>query len=232
MELRDQILERLRGDKNAEVEDLISEVKSLELKCSIYSTILKEVYWLDRSATRVVHFGARGIQLALEEAKNLSSKDPDLALSLKGWAKVMAYDVGANTWPGWGDQEVRISEDEMKFGLEMAKLNLGLTTELKRSNDRLSLAHWLLGAHLLAQSKNELACGAFEVAKEISLSTGEKIYVLLYDGYIALTDLLEGKPSALTRFQRCLRALEDLKSSEASSYISQLQTALSAFAKI
>jgi hypothetical protein len=44
-------------------------------------------------------------------------------------AKTIAFNVGANTWPGWGDEGVEISCDQRKAGLAAAMLSHRLVND-------------------------------------------------------------------------------------------------------
>jgi len=60
--------------------------------------------------------GWRGIELALDHAARAASDDAKTAAMLVEIAKMMAFNVGANTWPGWGDDGIDISPVQRERG--------------------------------------------------------------------------------------------------------------------
>ena len=129
---------------------------------------VKKLYWADKGAKNLVLIGNAGINHLLNKANEVNNSDPTHATELKAWAKTIAYDVGANTWPGWNDEGVTISDTEMYAGLNAAKLNLKLGLELDKPKDKISIAHWLLGAHYLAAKNYDAAANSFTTSLEIS----------------------------------------------------------------
>ena len=87
-----------------------------------------------------------GIHRALFEADRVPTADPDAAEALRGQAKTIAYDLGANLWPGWQDEGIVLTPADLTTGLEAARLNLRLAEQLGRPALPRCNAHWLLGA--------------------------------------------------------------------------------------
>ena len=61
---------------------------------------------------------------------SVNAHDPETAAGLKKIARMIAFNVGANSWPGWGDDGVEISPDQRQAGSEAATLSLRLVNEL------------------------------------------------------------------------------------------------------
>jgi hypothetical protein len=79
--------------------------------------------FIDRGAPDVQHMievGRRGIKYALDHADCVESDDPATAAKLMEIAKTISFNVGANSWPGWGDDGVEISSEQRKAGIEAA----------------------------------------------------------------------------------------------------------------
>lgn len=160
METKQAVIELIKVRQRIEAIELIEAQDSAEKVAQTYSSLVRDIYWSDKNGTNLVFFGKAGVIYCLEKSET--------SPSMKTWARTLAEDVAANTWPGWKDPGVVISEEDREEGLGMAKLNLTLTLELQDSMDKVAAAHWLIGAHLLAKGERELAVGAFKVAKEIS----------------------------------------------------------------
>ena len=84
---------------------------------------------------------------------------------LRSSAKALAYDIGSFTWPGWEEPRISPTADELAAGRDCARLNLRLAIELQKPPERVSMAHWLLGAHALAARDFDLAEKEFQLAQ-------------------------------------------------------------------
>ena len=124
------------------------------------------------------------IREALERADALEESNPESAHALLNFAKAMAYNVAADTWPGWGDA-TEIKPELMAVGFEAAMLNLEISERLGLANPKLGVAHWVIGAHYLARGDFDDARREFE--KSLVLSDDR----LLIEGYLALTEYLQ-----------------------------------------
>ena len=216
MEMKDQVFELIKALKHDQAIELIESLESPEEVAELYSNVMKETYWIDKNGSSVVFFGKAGVVYSLKK-------------NMKAWAKTLAYDVAANTWPGWGDEGVIISPEEMEEGLNMAKLNLILTLELNKPKDKVALAHWLIGAHLMAKVEFGLAIGAFEISQEISFEITDNQTVFVNDGYIGICKILRDDEDGSFQFQNAIKSLEDLGTEDSKFYVNQLKTARAIF---
>ena len=57
-----------------------------------------------------------GIHFCLDRARPLEAADPPAAEKLRGLAKAIAYNLGANCWPGWMDDGIVITTTERAIG--------------------------------------------------------------------------------------------------------------------
>lgn len=116
----------------------------------IYNQAVRQLYWLEKGARGLARVGNAGISFCLTQAEKLENIDPKAANEFKTQAKIIAYNLAANSWPGWGDEGVVIAKSDTEAGFEAALLNLKLALELKKPADKIAVAYWLLSAMQLA----------------------------------------------------------------------------------
>jgi hypothetical protein len=73
---------------------------------SAYNGFAQALYRRNKDVQRMIDVGRRGISYALDHAARLATDGPATAAGLRESAKTIAFNVGANTWPGWGDEGV------------------------------------------------------------------------------------------------------------------------------
>ena len=120
---------------------------------------------------------------------------------------------------------ITVTEEDAKQGLEAARLNLLLAQELKRDDHALSQAHWLLGAHLLAQKSDTEAAQAFQESAKHAASAGKRGDELLAQGYIHVATLLQSPTDSNAASE--LKHIEEelLKLEGGKEFVAQLDTA-------
>lgn len=96
---------------------------------------------------------ASPIQTALHCAGSDSSK----SVEFNEVAIRTCYNLAANTWVGWGEDEVKIGDQEANIGLQAAELNVCLAQELDLPANRRKNGCWILGAHMLAAGNHDEA---------------------------------------------------------------------------
>ncbi len=174
-----------------------------------------------------------GIQFNLARAGTLDATDEKAAAEHRGHAKAIAYNLGANCWPGWLEQGISITATERAIGLDAARLNLRLAVELRRPAEPRGHAHWLLGAQLLAAGQFDAAAGEFAASArqfaEAEKPT-ERQMALAYEG---LTRRLQqpGDAARQKAWRQSLAALEALDNDDARFFAEQIRTAEKVFAK-
>jgi hypothetical protein len=204
-------------DSYAATEWIQSQGSPLEV-AKLYNELVKKFYFEDKGAKTLAIIGPAGVQYAL--LKSLETTDQQIAIELKGMAKTIAYKVASNSWPGWGDEGVKITPYEMAIGLNAAKANLRLGAELDRPKDKMSGAHWLLGAQLLANGQPKAAIESFKTAAVLSEEIGDKSTAEMNRGYIAIS---EGSKEKLEASIQSLQAMTG--DENAKFYADQLRTA-------
>ncbi len=184
-----------------------------------------------RDVPGMIALSRSGIDFGLDEARRSAGTDPELAAKLKGTAKAMSFNLGSNTWPGWNDPGIVLSDSDLRVGLDAARLNLRLAVELQRGAEPLANAHWLLGAHELARGRYAAADAQFHTAAGHAAAAGKRDMELMLQGYQALTELLR-EPSAATARQAFEARIDDLQKTgndDGKFYAGQLATARDVF---
>lgn len=197
--------------------------------CDIYSQAVKDLYWLDKGAKSLVVVGGRGISFCLEQSAKSSS---ELAMAFKAQAKTIAYNVAANSWPGWGDAGVVITPSETAKGLEAARLNLSLAIELNKPADKIAGAFWLLSAMHLALEQHAEALIAIDQSNAYATEAGDQTliaYGKAFKGLILIASGSADEGSLL--FNSGILTLKSIGTEDAHFYASQLEVALKIFVK-
>lgn len=198
-----------------------------------YSQIVRNLYFQKKDVPRMVLFARAGLRFCLHRARVLQSTDPKSARIFKGTAKTIAYNLAANTWPGWRDKGIKINPTDLAIGIDAAKTNLRLGRQLKRDDAVLGNAHWLVGAHELAAGSHAASRRSFTSAVERFRRAKKPAFVTMAQGYLALSDLA-AKPNdtaAGERFDGAVAELNKLKSKDAGAFAAQLKSVRSLFVK-
>ncbi len=196
-----------------------------------YSQLLRMLYFKKKDVPLMVRFGRAGIDYALAQARIVETSDSNAARQLEGVAKTIAYNLGVNTWPGWNDEGIVIDKGSKRAGLDAARLNMRLAIELKRHDEVLANAHWLLGAQLLAADKPEAAAKSFKTAAETFRVANKSESALMADGYCGIARRLvePTQDSGIEEMRAAIDALVELGSEDAKFFADQLKTAAKVF---
>ena len=165
----------------------------------------RELYWTHHAVPEYV-------RLQQEQIRRIEAEpDPDL-LRLTG----ALYDLAAFTWPGWG---IEVPPDDAKVGAEAADRCLLLRTSVEGEfTVTEGMAHWVAGAHALADGRLHAA------RTELAQSGDDK----LSRGYLGVVDLVErGDRSQL---DGVLRELGEADDEDSRFYREQLEKAAEVFA--
>lgn len=189
-----------------------------------YKDFSQALYHQHKDVQHMIEAGRRGIELALDHAARAASDDTKTAAMLVEIAKMMAFNVGANTWPGWGDDGIDISPDQRETGIEAAMLSLRLVTELKLGPQKMGTAHWLVAAHHIAARSPEAAMAALDEAARAYAAAGDAPSEIMVRGYRALARKLcpETRAAALAELDQALRCLGQDTSKAATAYRQQI----------
>jgi tetratricopeptide (TPR) repeat protein len=214
--------------KNENINSAVSFIEAQgdeSLVPELYSKLVQNLYWKDLNAVNLLAIGNAGIKYCLKKAELTS--DSVKKDELKSWAKTLAFDMAANSWPYWGDPGVVISREEMAEGMKAAKLNLELAIELNKPKDKLALAYWLIGIHYLAISDKAESLSYLNRYKEISIEIHDQLSIVLAEGYIGIVDITIGnKIDGEARFQKAINDFAQINNDDARFYSQQLKTVL------
>jgi hypothetical protein len=194
---------------------------------SAYKDFSQALYHQNKDVQHMIEAGLRGIELALDHAARAASDDAKTAAMLVEIAKMMAFNVGANTWPGWNDDGIDISPDQRETGMEAAMLSLRLVTELRLGPQQTGNAHWLVAAHHIAARRPEAALAALDTAAQAYATAGDSPSEIVVRGYRALARKLspETRAAAQAEFDQALQCLGQDKSKAAAAYRHQIMVA-------
>jgi DNA polymerase/3'-5' exonuclease PolX len=192
-----------------------------------YKDFAQALYRQNKDVEHMVAAGRRGSEYALDHAARVQCDNPETAAKLKEIAKTISFNVGANTWPGWGDDGVKISSDQRDAGMEAAMLCLRLVDELNLGPRRMGSAYWLVGAHHIAARRPQAALDALDQASMAFASAGDCPSEMMAQGYGALARKLrpETRAAAQAELDRALQCLGQEGSEAAKFYQSQIAVA-------
>lgn len=196
-----------------------------------YDRLVRSLYD-KRQLPAMIATARAGILYCLTHSAENATRDTKLAADLKGAAKTIAYNLGANTWPGWNEAGITLTPTDVATGLDAARLNLRLGLELKRPSGPIAAAHWLLGAQLLAAGRHADAVREFQASAAIARASKDTANELLATGYTALAKML-GKlgPDGAQEFASARERLESEKIQDGKFFSDQLETARKVFAR-
>jgi hypothetical protein len=178
----------------------------------------------DKNVSGAVATRRAGIQFCLSYTAD-AAKLP----ALRQQAKALAFNLGADTWPGWGDEGIVITTADLDAGLDAAILNLRLARELEKGPLAESRGHWLVGAHRLARGEDEAALTEFTRARERARGVADSHDELLNAGYVALVGTLGGTAEAQTELTSVIERLRSAPGKDAPFFAEQLEKALGVF---
>lgn len=159
-----------------------------------------------------------------------ASPDPESASKYKGPARAIAYNAGANCWPGWGDA-VAIKPADIAEGLKLAERSYELAGELGLGNKALGASLWLVGALEMAAGRLSTAIAQFLRAEEAFEAAQLPVPAAMARGYVALAEqaLPESQLRGAESLAAILRSLRGMESREAQFFADQLLTAARVF---
>jgi hypothetical protein len=220
----DEIQELLRnGDSFAAVEYIQRNSMPLEIAAK-YKSISSDLYWKAHDLGAMITIGRAGILYCLSQAGSVNIS-AELVEKLRSVAKGLAYDIGSFTWPGWEEPGIDPTSEQLAVGLDCARLNLRLAIELNKPADRISMAHWLLGAHALVVHDFDFAEKEFQRARDVLPVVDTTAKAM--EGYLALSRIGKDKLDAASqaRFAEITAGLGGQKDDDGASYFTQLMAA-------
>lgn len=128
----------------------------------------------------------------LNLADTMLARSPNTERSLRRLARSTAFNLAADTWPGWGTEGLVVSPEAQAIGAAAARLCLELNTDLGEPDFRLARSHWIVGAHDMARGDYAAAREHFERSMALGVESPEEQGLM--EGYVLLAQWLE-KPT-------------------------------------
>ena len=134
--------------------------------------------------------------------------------------------------------EVNASGEESKYGfplsdragLDAARLNVRLATELSEGPAKLANAQWVLGAQLLAAGEYAGAVEAFRQCEAKGAEAQDRSLELLGSGYAGVAMTIAGQEEGQALLDAAIEGFQELGTEDSEFFVQQLRTALKVFA--
>lgn len=152
---------------------------------SRYISACTTLYTQKKDVQAMQAVGRAGAQYCLTKAI-AHEAESELASKLRQNAKVILFNVAANTWPGWDDEGIVITPADIMLGLDAALASLRLVKQLDLGHEQLGNAHWIVGALRLTTGDYNEAIDQFASAEREFSAAELTDWVLLIKGYTAL----------------------------------------------
>jgi hypothetical protein len=198
-----------------------------------YAGAARAIYRERKDVPKMLALGRQGYDYAIRKAAEIAASAPETSNKLKEMAKTMAFNLAANTWPGWDDPGVVILPEHIDEGLNFAEKSKQLVEELHLGPNRVGTSYWMIGAHHLARRRSDEAHSALQRAKQAYAEAGDNDSVAMIRGYCALADKIDPakRDEAEAELRRVYDDLNRSGSKGALFYKRQLETADKVFTK-
>ncbi len=165
------------------------------------------------------------LHYALNQIKQTDENEKTELNRLRKFARGVAFNIAAFTWPGWDDTGP-ISIENQKLGLSAARVALDFATQVE---DITFNALWINGAHELNAKNFEIAIEFFEKARDTADETSGK---KMASGWIALTELLADTiQKKRTQLDDAIAELRQADDKNGEFFAHQLETALDVYTR-
>jgi hypothetical protein len=155
-----------------------------------------------------------------------ASPDSESANRYKGRARAIAYNAGANCWPGWGDA-VETKADDVAEGLKLAQQCDELTRELGLGDKAVGASVWLIGALEMAAGRLPTAIARFQGAERAFEAAQLPVPAAMARGYVALAEKAQAEShlKGAESLAGTILSLRSMESPEGQFFADQLLTA-------
>jgi hypothetical protein len=171
--------------------------------------------------------GNAGVRLGLEHAERRIASGDARDRDVESATQILANNIAANCWPGWGDEGVVSTSDHVRDGLALAQTSLSLLQSSNPTHEQLANAHWLIGALQFSAAESEAALTSFDIAEKAHIDAENRAGALMSRGYRFI--VLKRSPStaeaAAAELDAVVTALLEDGSNPARFFASQLRTA-------
>ena len=166
-------------------------------------------------------------RIVIQSSLSNAGSDSNKSAEFKDIAIRTSYNLAANTWKGWGEDEVEIGDQEAKVGLEAAEFNVKLAEELNLPPNRRKNGCWILGAHMLSAGNYDQAKEMFATSKDFANEADLPVDALMAQGWVHLCEILSNGASR----DQLDAAIEKLMESgeDGQFYAEQYETAMRVF---
>lgn len=220
-----ELAQALAGEPVEQIVETLAAHDNLREAATAYGDLMRRAYWHDKQLARSLAIATAGIDYC--QARAVS--DVAFAAPLLGTAKMMAYNVAANTWVGW-DDPLDISAEQEQAGLDAALLNLQYAYELDKPPLPLSRGHWMLAAQQLAHGQFDAAAGNFAQGVEWGKLAGSATDMLLNAGFFQLVQIFRPKHATVARTGLASTKAELNTLEKGAGFVDQLDAAERVFA--
>ncbi|MCP4383957.1 MAG: hypothetical protein GY798_21540 [Hyphomicrobiales bacterium] len=191
-----------------------------------YIDFAQALYNERKDVTQMLAAARAGIRYCMDAADRVGTTDATGAQALKETAKVIAFNAAANSWPGWGDEGVRIDESHLSEAGELASICQGLVYDLDLGPDQTGNAHWLVGAIHMASGRYGEAIASFNRARDAFQTADNPASALMAAGYGALARKRADDPDwSPDEYEGILRQLRQDGTADGAAFAVQLVTA-------
>lgn len=165
------------------------------------------------------------LHYALNRIEQIDGSDAERLTRLRKFARGIAYNVAAFTWPGWDDMG-SISPDSQELGLSAARVTLELATQ---AQDVTFNALWINGAHELNAKNYDTAIQYFERTRDVA-DAGDGKYMAM--GWIELTKyLVEPTEERGKNLEASVATLREADQENGEFFAKQIETALDVYTR-
>ena len=220
----DHAIQLINEKETAAAIDFLNQQDDTAAVAQCYLDLAQTLYNKAKDVAASILMARAGMQYALASAA--AESDAEKAYALQSKAKGIAYNLAANTWPGWDDPGITIDPTTIAIGMDAARTNLRLGEELNKGPLPLSRAHWAIGAHHMAQGNMAAARDSFTTAVRYAQEADSRADVLLNQGYSIMTEIVEAPSAkeAQARFEAIKAEVAPLEHGE--FFVSQLNMGL------
>jgi hypothetical protein len=218
------------ADTYAAVERIQSEGE-LGAVVRAYAETTQDLYWKAKDVPGAVAVGRAAIWFCLTRAQD--SDDEERRRRLRVTAQRLSFDLASFAWPGWREEGVAIGPAELAAGLDFARLDLRLVTELEYPPEKHANAHWIVGAQLLAAGRHDDAIAAFEASRSNAQKAGDAEKEWMADGYVGIVQTLASPDDAggRERVAAAKAKLLEIGTDDAKFLATQLDEVLQVFSR-
>jgi len=201
----------------------ITEVAETPAALEVLAHLCQRAYRDLKSVSLMTALAWEALEFGLKRAA--ISPDPD-AIRYRGRVRAIAYNVGANCWPGWGDS-IEIKPADIAQGLKLAERSYELVEELGLGDKAIGTSLWLIGALQMAAGRVSTAIAQFQSAEAAFQAAQLPLPAAMARGYVALAEkaLPESHLRGTDSLTAILRSLRGIESQEAQFFADQLLTA-------